>query len=401
MDTSKMLRLTGIDDGLIPSLVNQSGQLKSAIVKLSDLLERSLVHSQIVNVFGHYDLGRVTEVYEIFGGYVNRSFGVYTEKCGEKFCYFVRMYKPGITESEIELEHSLIDFSIANGLDMAAGLIRADNQKTFVKLIEDVNGVSVNRFFAIYDFLQGEDKYTWDNPHLSDEEYASAAIVLATFHNAARNFDPRGRKRAEPRIMELLPMLPGLFREYAEREANTKFHQYFLNNIDEIIEVLNRVRIPEEAMKEMPVNPIHSDFHPGNLKFKDNRVVGIFDFDWCKIDLRLFDVCLAMVYSCCSWQDEQDGALLLEKCRIFLEAYQKTLGKLAGLAPLNETELEFLPSMLGAANVYLINWVVISFYSGKDLNVYEYLAYLRHNVLLMKWIETNGEQLLQLAYSVK
>lgn len=400
MDTSKMLRLTGLDVGLISSLANQSGQLRNTIVELSELLERSLVHSQVVYVFQHYNLGKVTDVYEIFGGYVNRSFGVYTEKDGEKYCYFVRMYKPGIRESEIELEHSLIDFSIANGLDMAAGLIRADNQKTYVKISEEIKGKVVKRFFAVYDFLPGEDKYTWDNPNLNDEEYASAAMVLATLHNSARNFDPRGRKRAEPKIMELLPMLPGLFREFAEREVNTKFHKYFLNNIDEIIAIVDRIRIPEDELKKMPFNPIHSDFHPGNLKFKDNKVVGIFDFDWCKIDLRLFDVCLALVYACSSWQDESDGVMLLEKSAIFLESYQKTLQALGGLPPLNDVEIQYLPSMIAAANVYLINWGVTAYYSGKDLNVYEYLAYLQHNVRLMKWIENHGAEILQMAKSI-
>lgn len=397
MDTSKMLRLTGIDGSLICSLVNQSGQLKSAIVKLSELLEMSLVHSQVVNLFEHYNLGKITDVYEIFGGYVNRSFGVYTEKDGEKYCYFVRLYKPGITENEIELEHSLIDFSIANGLDMAAGLIRANNQKTYVKISEDIDGKAVKRFFAVYDFLPGEDKYTWDNPNLNDEEYASAAMVLATLHNAARNFDPRGRKRAEPKIMELLPMLPGLFREFAEREVNTKFHKYFLNNLDEITALVDRIRIPEDDLIKMPFNPIHSDFHPGNLKFKDNRVVGIFDFDWCKIDLRLFDVCLALVYTCSSWHDDLDGIMLLEKCVIFLESYQKTLLALGGLPPLNEVEKQYFPSMIAAANLYLINWGVTSYYAGTGLNVYEYLAYLQHNVRLMKWIENHRNEIIKMA----
>ena len=44
----------------------------------------------------------------------------------------------------------------------------------------------------------------------------------------------------------------------------------------------------------MPHCAIHCDFHPGNLKYENNRVVGIFDFDWSKIDLRLFDLRMAV-----------------------------------------------------------------------------------------------------------
>ncbi len=392
-DTKNMARLTELDISQIFSLVNQSGQMKELAIMLFDTLERALLYRQIVEVFAHYDLGKVTEVYEIFGGYVNRSFGVYTQKDEQRHEYFVRMYKAGITETEIQLEHSLIDFSIVHGLDIAAGLIRSNDRKTYVKLSDTSNGKKVHRFFAIYDFLRGEDKYTWDDPTLNDEEYASAAEVLATFHNASREFDPQGRERVEPRIMELLPMLPGVFREFAEIESYTKFHKYYLDNLDQIMTVLQKLKIAEEDLANMPLNPIHSDFHPGNLKFSENKVVGIFDFDWCKIDYRLFDVCFAIVYFCASWQDEKDGIILQDKCRIFLETYQKTLRSLNGLMPLNETELAYLPDMIAAANIYLMNWTLSTFYRTADLNVYEYLAYLKHNIRLMKWIDNNKDAL--------
>jgi len=400
MSTNKMLLLSGLDEVLISSLVSRSGQLKKSIIELSEMLERSQTHGQIVNIFEEYDLGKVIDVHEIFGGYVNRSFGVTTEKNGQNHRYFVRLYKLGITENEIELEHSLIDYSIAHGLDMAAGLIRANDQKTFVKFSEDINGNQIERFGAIYDFLPGEDKYTWDNPTLNDEEYASSASVLATFHNAARDFDPRGRKRAEPKIMEFLPMLPGLFKEFLEWGVKSKFHAHFLSNIDQILSVIERTKIPDEDLAKLPQNPIHSDYHPGNLKFKDNKVVGIFDFDWSKIDLRLFDVCLALVYTCSSWQSDHDGTLLLDKSKIFLESYQKTLQTLGGLTPLNEWEIKYLPTMLAAANMYLISWSVNAYYHDSDLNVYEYLAYLKHNVRIMKWIDDHKEEILKMAMSI-
>ncbi|KUK31228.1 MAG: Aminoglycoside phosphotransferase, partial [Thermoanaerobacterales bacterium 50_218] len=268
---------------------------------------------------------------------------------------------------------------------------------TYVKMAEVVDGESIDRYFAVYEFLEGEDKYTWDNPTCTDEEYVSMAEILATFHNASRGFDPRGLERVEPKIMELLPTLPRLYKEFAKRECNTKFHKYYLKNVGEILEVIERTRIPEEALKEMPLNPIHCDFHPGNLKFKDNRAVGLFDFDWSKIDLRLFDVCLALAYSCCSWEDQLDGSLLLDKCAIFLEAYQRKLKELGGLPPLNEVEVKYFPTMMAAANLYLVNWDVTAYYEGTDLNDYEYLAYLQHNVRLMRWIEEHKKEIGEMA----
>lgn len=200
--------------------------------------------------------------------------------------------------------------------------------------------------------------------------------------------------------MEFLPTLPKVYKELASREVSTKFHQYYLNNIDLILEVIESSQIQNEALEKMSFCPCHNDYHPGNLKYTNNKVVGIFDFDWSKIDLRLFDVSLALAYCCSSWQDEKDGTLLLDKCSIFLKSYQGKLAELGGLEPLNAVEIEYLPTMLAAANMYLINWDVTAYYAGTDLNEYEYMAYLKHNVRLMKWIENHKAEIAEMAKSL-
>jgi homoserine kinase type II len=49
------------------------------------------------------------------------------------------------------------------------------------------------------------------------------------------------------------------------------------------------------------------DDHPENLKFSDDKGVGIFDFDWSKIDYRLFDVARSRVYFTSLWNDQAVG----------------------------------------------------------------------------------------------
>lgn len=401
MDTSRMLRFEELNAHKVFALYTKSEQLKEIAAEFYEAMDKTLIRNQIVEIVeANYDLGKVIDVYEIFGGYINRSFGIYTVKDGQRYEYFVRKYKKDITEKEIKFEHSLINFAIANGLDIAAGVIPARDGKTYVKTVEGTDGNERDQYFAVYEFLHGEDKYTWDNPTCTDEEYASSAEVLATFHNAARNFDPQGLERIEPKIMELLPTLPELYKKFATRDLSTKFHKYYLKSLDSILEVIDRTRIPEEDLAKMIYNPIHCDYHPGNLKYANNKAVGIFDFDWSKIDLRLFDVCLALAYFCSSWEDQLDGTLLLDKCAIFLKAYQNRLKELGGLAPLTELELKHMPTMLAAANLYLINWDVTAYYAGTDLNDYEYLAYLQHNVRLMRWIEDHKPEIAEMAKTI-
>ncbi len=400
MNTSKMRRLEEQNVNHTFDLFAHSIELKKIAASIFESLETDLIRNQVVDALKGYDLGVVTDVYEIFGGYTNRSFGILTEKDGTQHEYFVRKYKYGIAETEILLEHTMIDYSIAHGLDIAAGLIRTKDGKTFVKKTEGAFGKTTDIYFAVYQFLQGDDLYTWDNPTLNDEEYASAAEVLAMFHNAARDFNPYGLERVEPRIMELLPTLPEKYKALAQRDIDSKFHRYYQQKLDSIIEVINNSQLPKDVLEKMPLTPCHNDFHPGNLKYIDNKVVGIFDFDWSKIDCRLFDVSLAITYCCSSWIDGQDGVLLLDKYSIFLKSYQQKLIQLAGLEPLNAVEIEHLPMMIAAANIYLINWDVTAYYSGTNLNEYEYIAYLQHNIRLMNWIETHKKEIENIAKSL-
>lgn len=390
MDTNRMLHFEKMSLGKTVELFSQSQILKSIADNVYASMEVALIRTQIIELIEeNYDVGKVVEVYEIFGGYVNRSFGIYVEKDGERHEYFVRKYKSSITDQEIVFEHKLIDFSIKNGLSMAAGLIRTKNQATYIKA---QSGETAD-YYALYEYLPGEDKYTWDNPNCNDAEYASSARVLALFHNATRNFDPEGLERIEPKIMEFLPTREAVYKEFGQRELKTKYHNYYLKQLDMILEVLETSQIPENIWRQMPFSPCHSDFHPGNLKYSNDEATGIFDFDWSKIDLRLFDVCLALAYFCSSWDDETDGVLRLEKCSIFLKAYQEKLQELGGLTPLTALEKEYFPTMMAAANMYLVNWDVCAYYNGTDLNEYEYIAYLSHNVRLMKWIEKNKEDI--------
>ncbi|SMD13849.1 phosphotransferase [Sporomusa malonica] len=390
MDTNRMLHFEKMSLGKTVELFSQSQILKTIAANIYASMEVALLRTQIIELIEeNYDLGKVIEVYEIFGGYVNRSFGIYVEKDGGQKEYFVRKYKSGITDKEIMFEHKLIDFSIENGLTMAAGLIQTKTHKTYIKT---QNG-ELTDHYAIYDYLPGEDKYTWDNPNCNDAEYASAAEVLALFHNASRDFDPQGLERIEPKIMEFLPTRTAVYKEFATRDLNTKYHAYYLKNIDMILEVINTSQIAEDVWRKMPLNPCHNDFHPGNLKYSNNQAVGLFDFDWSKVEVRLFDVCLSLAYFCSSWDDETDGVLRLDKCAIFLKSYQKKLKELGGLTPLTDLEKEQFPTMMAAANMYLVNWDICAYYNGSDLNEYEYIAYLSHNVRLMKWIESHKAEI--------
>jgi len=123
------------------------------------------------------------------------------------------------------------------------------------------------------------------------------------------------------------------------------------------------------------------------------HVVGLFDFDWSKIDLRCFDVGLAIWYLT-HWNNELDGIIRLAESLLFLKTYQSTLANLPHLEPLDAFELQHLPVMINLANFFVLNWTVSDYYAI-DADPGEYLVYLQHSVRFNRWFMARGNQFIQ------
>jgi homoserine kinase type II len=331
----------------------------------------------------HYEIGRLVDYEQLHLGYVNVSYIIETVISGKKNKYFLRRYKKGIREEEVRFEHSIVKHLVKKDFNLVAGLTNTRDGKTFVKQFEGGEDV----FYAVFDFLPGEDKYTWVNPACSDEDLRGSASVLAQFHNAVSDLNPEG-KRYEPKISDLLPKIAENVQRYAREAGKTVFDACFLKNLGLIlatIELTNRA-IGGRECKETVHQVIHCDYHPGNLKFQSGEITGLFDFDWSKVDARCFDVALAITYFCTTWEGKQGGSLQLNKAAAFLNAYQNTLRTVPGAEPLSDVELKCLPYMIHASNIYVLNWTIEDFYSS-EADPREYLIFLQHGVRTMRWLE--------------
>jgi homoserine kinase type II len=354
------------------------------------MMETTL-RSELSEVIEHYEIGDLVDYARNDLGYVNTSYAVETVAAGDRRRYFLRQYKRGIKKQELEFEHSVIAHLVEQNFKLAARVIETREGATFVERKADQGSI----FYALFDFLAGEDRYTWVNPVCSDQEIANAATVLAQFHAAVFGFHPGG-KRDEPGIVELLPIIAENVTRCAGQSKNTPFDAYFVKNLDPILENIAHTRraLPGPQDPALVQLVIHCDYHPGNLKFQGQEVTGLFDFDWSKIDARCFDVALALLYFFAAWEGERDGAFDLSGVGIFLRAYQNALAGVPGVGALNETEQSYLPAMIAASNLYVLSWTLVDFYS-KDVSPDEYLVYLRHGVRTLRWLasQNNRERL--------
>jgi len=355
--------------------------------------------SQLSDILSeHYEIGELVNCEQLHLGYVNVSYIIETALAGKRTRYFLRRYRTGIKKEEIEFEHAVINHLVKKDFGLVARVINTKEGRTFV---EQPAGENDKVFYALFDFLPGEDRYTWVNPTCTDKELEDAASILARFHHAVSDLSPVG-KRYEPPIINLLPQIAANVKRRSNKAGDTVFDSCLLENLGLILKAIERAlcAIDRDECKEIVRQVIHCDYHPGNLKFQDSEITGLFDFDWSKVDARCFDVALAITYFCTAW-GERDGKLELNKVGTFLNSYQSALesarSRAQGIGPLSETELELLPHMIGASNLYVLNWTVEDFYSS-EADQHEYLIYLQHGIRLIRWLESraNWERLVSL-----
>jgi len=346
---------------------------------------------------GHYDLGELIHLEEILGGYCNKSYGLTAARGGASRKFLLRGYNPRIVESEIRFEHALIKHLRRNGFDLAAEVIACRDGGSHVKGPPSGGDHHIG-FWALFAYLEGKDKYSWTQTDLNPKEFASCAGILAQLHHAGHGFvRPPGADRAQPGIMAFMPTFKPTYDEFLLRAAGRRCDRLFNAHLNRIRAVIDQCCAAGKHFKGMPEMPIHCDYHPGNLKYRDNRGVGLFDFDWAKIDYRLFDLALALVYFCGVWRGPSAGSLDPDKLALFLKNYGDGCRHRAGITPLTEQEKSGLPKMMAAANLYVLHWGLMDFYGGHVPDDDEYYVYIRHNIGLMEWIESHSADILQTA----
>jgi homoserine kinase type II len=353
----------------------------------------------------HYDLGEVIHAKELTGGYNNHSFALTARRNDSQVKYVVRRYNPRTAEKEIKFEHALVIHLNDNGFELAASIIPTTGGDTYVKEKQTTAGQTAIIHWAVLEYLEGDERYIWTDTDIAPDDLISAAKVLAQLHRAGYNFrKPPGADRVQPAIMDFLPTFGETYAQYAHKAVKTRFDQLFQEQKDSILRAVDKALIPASDRKRLPQLPIHCDFHQGNMKFKDSEVTGVFDFDWSKIDLRIFDVGLALVYFCARWEGRAAGSLDLDKCELFLQTYNQAWAPQANPGPISRLEKRYLPAMLAAGNLFVLHWTIFDYYtleswvsaavfSGRMPDVELYMKFLNHGLGLMDWIESQKDKI--------
>ncbi len=192
--------------------------------------------------------------------------------------------------------------------------------------------------------------------------------------------------------MEFIPTFKKTFPAFLKKADDRRCDRLFKDNFKPICKALDDAASLDVKFQGMKELPIHCDYHPGNLKYRDEKGVGIFDFDWSKIDYRLFDVALALVYFTSIW-DNLAAGFRPHKFTLFLSTYNLACHRFTHINPLTKQEQRCLIPMLSIANLYVLNWDLVDFYDTPEPDDDEYYSYINHNISLMHWIELHEDEL--------
>lgn len=279
-----------------------------------------------------FELGRFISS-ESAGGTRNRNFVFHTES-GR---WLVRQRFSGYcAKGQIDFDHSAARF--LHECKVAVPLPRRSlNGQSWWH-----DGESV---WEVHSFVEGR--------HLRDgncNDVEALGAALAQWHRAGREFSPRYGKaapRSETDPQRLRERADQIEREAPECEAaqTSKIVAAYRRALDEAA-----AELPDEKYFALPHTLIHGDVQPANVLLREGKVAAFVDLDWCVWQVRLYDLCFAILTCCANHDEPFDGGniwsltqpprLEREHIAAFLKAYEDAS------APLSRAEEEALQPQL-------------------------------------------------------
>lgn len=142
------------------------------------------------------------------------------------------------------------------------------------------------RTYELFEYIKGN---SYDS---SLEATTEAGRILALFHKLLKDYEPkydppRGSYHASRSVANSTNAIPTTLRK---SEPTLDFGdlgrvtQFLHESYTRAAEAVNQMGLPD-----WPEQIVHSDWHPGNMLFRGNRVVAVIDYDAARLQQRIID----------------------------------------------------------------------------------------------------------------
>ncbi len=226
--------------------------------------------TEIATVLSRYDLGVIHSAREMLRG-SGRSPKIMLKT--ERGSFVLKKRAPGRDDPlRVGLTHSIQRALAVRGFPLAR-LVRSKDRTSVV--------TTAGGAFELFEYVEGA---VYDQSLGATEQ---AGRALAHFHALLADFDealvPTGANyHSNPGVQTYLAQIPRLVGEGESAQdtagALRRFYAEAAKQAD------------EAGFGGWPLQVVHGDWHPGNLLYRDGRVVAVVDYDTAKLGPRILDV---------------------------------------------------------------------------------------------------------------
>ena len=235
---------------------------------------------------------------------------VYRVDCrGQAFV--LRIYNKAATREMVECEHAVVG-QFGSRLVEVPVPIPAHDGSTVVQ--------EEGRVASMLPFIDGHRVDVTE-----DAELRMAAEMLARLHSVGRSIQCPSPRPGYPALVHL--------DWHDNRWWSWTSVEQTLQEMDQpiILAALSRLLdhlpfvLDDLRKRELPIVQVHGDYYAGNIRAKNGRIVGIFDWDETRRDYRAWEVARSVWEFCCLRNFELDE----RRSKLFIDAYVAARGEIS------------------------------------------------------------------------
>jgi homoserine kinase type II len=319
-------------------------------------------------VLSYYDLGEPLNTEPAERGYVNATWKIDTSS-GR---YFLKRYHPSLCDAPtIRTQHTLVEHLRRSGFP-APTVLPTVTADTLLVLHDE--------YYEMQEYIEG-DFYDHQRPaHLGQ-----AAQVLGRYHTLTASFQTVALRQGE--LYGPVFLRKNLGRLIAA--WGLAYNPFFASIIRQMASQVDDLETCFTAHGALPHLVIHGDYYADNLLFRDDRIVGVVDYDKARWQPRVVELAEALVY----FTSPRPGILkhLVYPGPLEWEPFERFVRDYASKVKLHENETHALPDYIRCI------WMQVSLQrlSEHSSRPTEAAEALQETLALAEWAAENAEQMVQ------
>jgi homoserine kinase type II len=288
----------------------------------------NLTEKEIIHILDNYDVGTLVSYKAIEEGEVNYNWIVKATEAK----YILRKENPFRKLPDLEFQFSYLTYLKTHEFPYRIPVpLSTKNGRHYFKSNES--------YFWLYEYIEGRIR-----TRFGKKELKQVAEMMAAYHHLIEQSKLNNKKGngdvfCKKAVLKELKMLQSEALQKAEEDPKDAI---FLKEAPKLVRLLEG--LDEREYAQLKRYPLHRDISPTNILWKDNKIVGIVDFENASLmnDTIIKDIAVMLQYSCRDRKHKYRSDLKLGK--FFLEEYKK-------YHSISNEEIKFIPEIITAGAI--------------------------------------------------